>query len=126
MTSHPHVIRSLRAVQVRRKKFPNFCRTLLTVNISEMADKEKRFRKILSRKGLKGRLKLVNTLEQSHFVLFNRKRPGELLFIRKGTYSELIEIGHTFPEEEVYFVVSSNPSDSKHIEERYLTNGFLI
>ena len=34
-------------------KFLNFCRALLTVNISEMADKEKRFRKILGDKGLK-------------------------------------------------------------------------
>ena len=91
-----------------------------------MADKEKRLRKILSKKGWKGKLKLVDTLEQSHFVLFKRKGLGELLLIRKGAYSELIEIGHTFPEEEVYFVVSSNPRDSKHIEERYLTNGFLI
>ena len=91
-----------------------------------MADKEKRLRKILSRKGLKGKLKLVDTLEQSHFVLFNRKGLRELLFIRKWTYSELIERGYPFPEEEVYFVVSSNPRDSKHIEERYLTNGFLI
>ena len=31
----------------------NFCRTLSTVNISEMADKEKRLRKILGDKGLK-------------------------------------------------------------------------
>ena len=89
-----------------------------------MADKEKRFRKILLKRGLKGRVKLVDTLEQSHFVLVNRKGLSELFFIKKEAYSEMIERGYTFPEEEVYFTVSSNPRDSKHIEERYLTNAF--
>ena len=89
-----------------------------------MADREKRFRKILLKKCLKGKLKLVDTLEQSHFALVNRKGLSELLFIKKGVYSEMIERGYTFPEEEVYFTVSSNPRDSKHIEEKYLTNGF--
>ena len=88
-----------------------------------MADKEKRFRKILNKKGIKGKLKLVDTFEQSHFVLVNGKL-GELLFIKKGVYSEMIEKGYPFPEEEVYFMISSNPRDSKHIEEKYLTNAF--
>ena len=85
-----------------------------------MADKEKRLRKILSKMGTKGQLKLVATFEQSHFVLVHRKGLSELLYIKKGTYSEMIERGYTFPEEEVYFVVSSNPRNSKHIEERYI------
>ena len=89
-----------------------------------MADKEKRFRKILVKVGLKGKLKLVDTLEQSHFVLVDSKRLSGLLFIRKKAYLELIERGYTFSEEEVYFTVSSNPRDSKHVEERYLTNAF--
>ena len=88
-----------------------------------MADKEKRLRKILSRKRWNGRLKLVDTLEQSHCVLVHIKELGKLIFIKKEIYLELIERGHTFPEE-VYFVVSSNLSDSKHIVERYLTHGF--
>ena len=89
-----------------------------------MADKEKRFRKILVKKCLKGKLKLVATLEQARFVLVNRKGLSELLFIKKETYLELIERGYNFPREEVYFAVSSNPRDSKHIEERYLSNAF--
>ena len=107
---HLRAILSLSIVRVRRKKifraaykFLNFCRALLTVTISEMADKEKRLRKILVKKCLKGKLKLVDTLEQSHFVLVNRKRPSELLFLRKEGYLKLIERGYTFPEEEVYF-----------------------
>ena len=89
-----------------------------------MADKEKRFLKILSKKGWNGRLKLVNTLEQSHCVLVHIKELGKLLFIKKEIYLELIERGHTFLEEEVYFVISSNPSDSRHVVERYLAHGF--
>ena len=89
-----------------------------------MVDKEKRFLKIMYRKRWNGRIKLVNTLEQSHCVLVHIKELGMLLFIKKEIYLELIERGHTFPEEEVYFVVSSNPSDSKHIVERYLAHGF--
>ena len=49
-------------------KFLNFCRTLLTVNISEMADKEKRFRKILGDKGLKT---LKQVIKQKHKFLGN-------------------------------------------------------
>ena len=88
-----------------------------------MADKEKRLCKIMSRKKWEGRIKLVDTLEQSHCVLVHIKELGKLLFIKKEIYLELIERGHTFPEE-VYFVVSSNPSDSKHVLERYLVHGF--
>ena len=87
-----------------------------------MADKEKRFRKILSKKCLKGKLKLVDTSEQSHFVLLYRR--GQLFFIKKEDYLTLIRRGKQFTEEEVYFAVSPNPRDSKHIEEKYLTNSF--
>ena len=91
-----------------------------------MADKEKRFRKILSKKGWNGRLKLVNTFEQSHCVLVHIKELGKLLFIKKEIYPEIIERGHTFPEEEVYFVVATNPSDNQHILERHLEHGFSL
>ena len=49
-----------------------------------MADKEKRFRKILLKRGLKGRVKLVDTLEQAHFVLVNRKGLSELFHKERG------------------------------------------
>ena len=87
-----------------------------------MADKEKQFRKILSKKCLKGKIKLVDTLEQSHFVLLYRR--GQLFFIKKENYLTLIRGGRQFPEEEIYFAVSPNPRDSTHIEEKYLTNSF--
>ena len=81
-----------------------------------MADKEKRFRKILLKKGMKGKLKLVDTLEEAHFVLVNRKGLSEIFFIKKEVLLEMIEKGCNFPEEEVYFVVSTNPRDMKRIE----------
>ena len=87
-----------------------------------MADKEKRLRKLLDKIGMRGKLKLVDTFEQSHCVLLYRR--DQLFFIKKENYLTLIRGGHTFPEEEIYFAVSPNPRDSKHIEERYLTNSF--
>ena len=87
-----------------------------------MADKEKRLRKILSKNGLKGKLKLVATLEEAHLVIIKKIRLGTSRLTRKEAYIEMLEDGYTFSEEEVYFVVSSNPRDRKHIERKYLTN----
>ena len=87
-----------------------------------MADKEKRLRKILVKKGWKGKLKSVATLEEARLVLVNRRGHSELQLIGKDNYLTMIEKGYTFPEEEVYYVVSPNPRDSKHIEEKYVTN----
>ena len=86
-----------------------------------MADKEKRLRKILSKNGLKGKLKLVATLEEAHLVII-KIGLGTPRITRKEAYIAMLEDGFTFSEEEVYFVVSSNPRDSKHIERKYLTN----
>ena len=87
-----------------------------------MADKEKRLRKILSKFALKGKLKLTHALEQTNFVLLYRK--GQLFVMKKETYLTLIRRGEQFTEEEIYFTVSSNPRDSKYVEERYLTSAF--
>ena len=90
-----------------------------------MADKEKRLRKILVKINMKGRLKLVATLEEAHLVLVQDKRcASRTKLIGKDTYLEMVEKGYTFPEEEVYYTVSTNPRDRKHIEEKYLTNAF--
>ena len=90
-----------------------------------MADKEKRLRKILVKINMKGRLKLVATLEEAHLILVQDKRcASRTKLIGKDTYLEMEEKGYTFPEEEVYYTVSTNPRDRKHIEEKYLTNAF--
>ena len=87
-----------------------------------MVDKEERFRKTLSKHGLKGKLKLVDTFEQSHFVLLHGR--GDLFSAEKEFYLTLIREGRQLPEGEIYFVVSSNPRDSKHIEKKYLRSLF--
>ena len=89
-----------------------------------MADKEKRFRKILLKRGLKGRLKSVATLEEAHVVLVNEKEHSKTQIMGKGTYLEKIERGYTFPEEEVYYAISPNPRDTRHIEDKLLSNAF--
>ena len=86
-----------------------------------MADKEKRLRKFLSKIGLKGKLKMVETLEEAHLVLVNERGHGTFRLTRKEDYLELIERGYTFPEE-VYYLVSTNPRDARSIERKYLTN----
>ena len=90
-----------------------------------MADKEKRLRKILDKLGLKGRLKLVTSLDEAHLVLVQDKRcASRTKLIGKNSWLIFMERGYTFPEEDVYYVISSNPRDRKHIEKKYLTNAF--
>ena len=86
-----------------------------------MADKEKRLRKILSKKGLKGQLKLVATLEKARLVwVENFEGKSKNIVADKDSYLKMIERGYTFPEEDVYYLVSTNPS--KRIEEKFLTS----
>ena len=87
-------------------------------------DKEKRLRKILVKMNMKGRLKLVASLEEAHLVLVNERGHGRVQLIGKDSYLMAIEKGYIFPEEEVYYLVSTNPRDKKNIERKYLTNAF--
>ena len=89
-----------------------------------MADKEKRLRKILIKRGWKGKLKLVTTLEEARIILVNDKEHSKIQLIGKGIYLEMIEKGYTAPEEEVYYVVSTNPRNAWHIEHKMLSNAF--
>ena len=120
---HLRAILSLSIVRVRRKKifraaykFLNFCRALLTVNISEMADKEKRLRKILSRRGWKGRLKSVATLEKAHIIIIeDGQSMTKTQLIDKDSYVMALENGYTFPEDRVHYLVPSNPRDVRQV-----------
>ena len=88
-----------------------------------MADKLKRLQKILVKKCLKGQLKPVETLDDAHIILLESKHSiDRAIFIGKDTYKELIEDGHTFPPDIVYFLVSANPRNRLHIERRLLSN----
>ena len=90
-----------------------------------MADKEKRLRKILVKKCLKGKLKPVGSLEDAHIVLIeDRQCINKTLLIGRDTYAGMVEEGHTFPEDNVHFMVSTNPRNMWHIERKFLTNAF--
>ena len=94
-----------------------------------MADKEKRIQKFLTKAMLKGRLKLVTTLDEADIVIVeDRNNKTNTKFIRKEIYIKMVEKGYTFPEENIFFTVSSNPRDKKNIEQKLLpkTTGFTI
>ena len=90
-----------------------------------MADKEKRLRKILVKKGLKGRLKLVPSLDEAHLVYIeNTQCHTKSMIIRKDIYSKMLERGNVFPDEIVYYLVSSNPRNMHQIEKQFQLNAF--
>ena len=85
-----------------------------------MADKEKRLRKILSRKGWKGRLKSVATLEEASIVVVETLADKNLIFDKNG-FKYMQSNGETFPEDRVYFLVSTNPRDRRLVEQSILS-----
>ena len=89
-----------------------------------MADKEKRFRKILSKMCIKGQFKLVDTLEEAYIVLVNERGHSKFHLTTKDSYLMAIEEGCIFPEEEVYYLVSTNPRNRQLVEQKHLTNAF--
>ena len=79
------------------------------MNQSTMTDKIKRLRKILKKKGIKGRLKPVDSLENFQFVLVEDKRCVYNSFIvRTEDYKTLLERGETYQPDIVNFLVNSN------------------
>ena len=81
-----------------------------------MADKEKRLRKILSRRGWKGRLKSVATLEEAHMIIIeDGQSMTKTLFIDKDMYVMALENGYTFPEDRIHYLVPSNPRDVRNV-----------
>ena len=89
-----------------------------------MADKEKRLRKILSKMKIKGQFKLVATLEEAHLVLIDERERPSFHLVGKDSYLIAIENGYIFSEEEVYYLVSTNPRNRRLVEQKYLTNAF--
>ena len=88
-----------------------------------MADKGKRLRKILDKKGMKGQLKPVGSLEEAHLILIvDKQHVTQYAFVGKDEYKRMVENGHTFTEDMIYFLVSANPRNRWHIERRLLTN----
>ena len=81
-----------------------------------MADKEKRLRKILLKAGLKGQLKSVTTLEETHIIIIeNEQSSTKTQLIGKDSYVKALENGYTFPEDRVHYLVSSNPRNMRNV-----------
>ena len=81
-----------------------------------MADKEKRLRKILFKKGWKGRLKSVATLEEAYMIIIeNGQSMTKTQLVEKDTYVKALENGYTFPEDRVHYLVPSNPRGVQHV-----------
>ena len=71
-----------------------------------MTDKNKRLEKVLKKKGVKGWLKPVDSLENSQFVLVENKRCVYNSFlVRTEDYKTLLERGETYPPDIIHFLV---------------------
>ena len=88
-----------------------------------MADKEKRLLKILSKKGLKGKLKSVKTYEESGIVIVEDPcGENKILIFDKNGFKYAQSNGKTFPEDRVHFLVSANPRDRRLVEKSILSS----
>ena len=92
-----------------------------------MADKEKRLRKILVKKGLKGLLKSVGSLEEAHIIIVENKQCiSKTLVIGKDAYEQVLEEGLTFPEDQVHYTISNNPRNTLNIERKIMSNSYGV
>ena len=93
------------------------------MNPSTMTDKNKRLEKILKKKGIKGWLKPVDSLENCFFVLIENKRCfyNSLLLTTKD-YKTLLERGKTYPPDIVHFLVNRNKKNVLNVNNSILTS----
>ena len=85
-----------------------------------MADEIKRLNKMLNKKRLKGFLKPVENLEDSHFVLVEKIKDrfcnsNESIF-KTEDYKALLESGKTYPPDIVHFLVITNKRNAQNIK----------
>ena len=74
---------------------------------------------------MKGQLKPVESLDEAHIILIEDKQSvTKHAFYSKNAYKTVLENGYTFPEDTVYFLVSSNPRNRRSIERSLLSNRF--
>ena len=92
-----------------------------------MADKEKRLRKILAKRGHKGMLKSVGSLEEAHLILLeDRQCINKSVLLERDTYRQKIEEGYTFPEDQVHYLISTNPRNARNIERQFSSNSYGV
>ena len=83
-----------------------------------MTNKIKRLNKILNKGGLKGFLKPVENLEDSHFVLVEKikDRFSNKLIFKTEEYKALLESGKTYPPDIVHFLFITNKRNTQNIK----------
>ena len=92
------------------------------MNQFTMTDKIKRLEKILKKKGMKGRLKPVDSLENCQLVLVENKRCAYNSFVlRTDDYKILLERGETYSPDIVHFLVNSNKRNVLNVNNDLLT-----
>ena len=92
------------------------------MNQFTMSDKIKRLEKILKKKGMKGQLKPVDSLENSQFVLVENKRcVYNSSLVKTEDYKILLERGETYPPDIVHFLVNSNKRNVLNVNNGLLT-----
>ena len=87
-----------------------------------MADKEKRIKKFLSKVGLKGKLKLVKTIEEATVVIVedpHDKSDNAIYDI--AHYKIMLERSGPFPADQVHFLTSTNPRNKGLVERGIFT-----
>ena len=92
-----------------------------------MADKEKRIQIFLKRMGMKGKLKMVKTLQEACIVVVldsNSTCNGS--FFEKEGYQIALSRGETFPEDRVHFLKSTNPRNSQMVTRGLMTKTYGI
>ena len=87
-----------------------------------MADKEKRLRKFLTKAGLKGKLKLVKTIEEATVIVVEdpRDKANNVIYDR-AHYQMVLERMGPFPEYRVHFLTSTNPRNESLVERGIFT-----
>ena len=87
-----------------------------------MTDKNKQLEKILRKKGLKGWLKPVDSLDNSQFVLVeNKKCLYNSLLLTTEDYKTLLKRGETYSHDIVHFLVNSNKRNIFNVKSSLLT-----
>ena len=87
-----------------------------------MTDQNIRLEKILEKKGIKGFIKPVDSLENSQFVLVENKRfVYNSLLLRTEDYKTLLERGETYQPDIVHFLVNSNKRNVQNVNNSILT-----
>ena len=82
-----------------------------------MTDRNKRLEKILKKRGLKSWFKIVDSLENSDFVLIENKRcRDKSIVIITEDYKNKIERGETYSPDFVYFLGIINKRNTQTIK----------